>query len=89
MATARGHVVTTGDFIAEWMEDEGINSGELARRLAVAPKHVSELLAGKAPLSHSVALALARVTGIPARLWVMYESGYRAMTNSSSISSTS
>jgi HTH-type transcriptional regulator / antitoxin HigA len=77
MSTALGYVVTTGDFIAEWMEDEGINAAELARRLGVTPKHVSELLSGKAPLSHPQALALERVTGIPSRLWNMYESGYR------------
>ena len=27
------YVVPTGDFIKEWMEDEGINAAELARRL--------------------------------------------------------
>lgn len=77
MATTLGYVVTTGDFVAEWMEDEGINAAELARRLGATPKHVSELLSGKAPLSHPLALALERVTGIPSRLWNMYESGYR------------
>lgn len=77
MSAALGYVVTTGDFIAEWMEDEGINAAELARRLGVTRKHVSELLSGKAPLSHPLALALERVTGIPSRLWNMYESGYR------------
>lgn len=77
VSTALGYVVTTGDFIAEWMEDEGINAAELARRLGVTRKHVSELLSGKAPLSHPLALALERVTGIPSRLWNMYEAGYR------------
>lgn len=46
------YVVPTGDFIAEWMEGEGINAAEFARRLEVTPKHISELLSGKAPLSH-------------------------------------
>lgn len=78
MTTTLDYVVTTGDFIAEWMEDEGIVAAELARRLGVTPKHVSELLSGKAPLSHQLALALERVTGIPARLWNLYESGYRS-----------
>lgn len=77
MTTTLGYVVTTGDFITEWMEDEGVNAAELARRLGVTPKHVSELLSGKAPLSHQLALSLEQVTGIPARLWNLYESGYR------------
>lgn len=77
MVTAFADVIPTGDFIAEWMTDEGINAAELARRLGATPKHVSELLSGKAPLSHRQAIALERVTSIPARLWNMYESGYR------------
>ena len=77
MAATPNYIVTTGDFIAEWMEEAGINAAELARRLDVTPKHVSELLSGKAPLSAHLALALERVTGVPARLWNIYEAGYR------------
>jgi HTH-type transcriptional regulator/antitoxin HigA len=78
MTVALNYVVTTGDFIAEWMDEEGINAAELARRLDVTPKHVSELLSGKAPLSHALSIALERVTGVPARIWNLYESGYRS-----------
>jgi HTH-type transcriptional regulator/antitoxin HigA len=78
MTATMDYVVTTGDFIREWMESEGINAAELARRLGVTPKHVSELVSGKAPLSHAVALDLERVTGVPARVWNQYESGYRS-----------
>lgn len=78
MSTTPDYIVTTGDFIAEWMDDEGINAAELARRLGVTRKHVSELLSGKAPLSHPLALSLERVTGVPARIWNQYESGYRS-----------
>lgn len=77
MTATLNYVVTTGDHIVEWMEDEGINAAELARRLGVTPKHVSELLNGKAPLSHQLALALERVTGVPARIWNLYEANYR------------
>lgn len=77
MTATLNYVVTTGDHIVEWMEDEGINAAELARRLGVTPKHVSELLSGKAPLSHPMALALETVTGIPARIWNLYETNYR------------
>ena len=72
------YVVPTGDFIKEWMEDEGINAAELARRLDVSPKHVSKLLRGKAPLSHDMALRLENTTGVPARIWNLHESRYRA-----------
>ena len=72
------YVVPTGDFIKEWMEDEGLNAAELARRLAVSPKHISELLRGKAPLSHDMALRLENTTGVPARIWNLHETGYQA-----------
>jgi HTH-type transcriptional regulator/antitoxin HigA len=77
MADARDCTVTTGDFIAEWMADAGVNAAELARRLGVTPKHVSELLHGKAPLSARLALALEAVTGVPARTWIQHEAAYR------------
>ncbi|GAA1856241.1 ImmA/IrrE family metallo-endopeptidase [Paeniglutamicibacter psychrophenolicus] len=72
------YIVSTGDHLDEWMEDEGINAAELARRLGVTPKHVSELLSGKAPLRPALALGLERVTNIAARIWNLYESGYRS-----------
>ena len=77
MTTKLDYVVSTGDYIVEWMDSEGINAAELSRRLGVTRKHVSELLSGKAPLSHHMALALERVTGVPARVWNMSEAGYR------------
>jgi HTH-type transcriptional regulator/antitoxin HigA len=69
--------VPTGEYIEEWLEDEGITQAELARRLAVSRKHVSELVSGKAALSHPVALALEVTTGVPSRIWNQYESAYR------------
>ena len=81
MATYTAHpdyVVPTGDFIEEWMDEEGINAAELARRLDVSRKHVSELLRGKAPLSHDMALRLENTTGVPARIWNLHEAGYQA-----------
>ena len=77
-STRPDYVVPTGDFIKEWMEDEGINAAELARRLDVSRKHVSELLRGKTPLSHDMALRLENTTGVPARIWNLHETGYQA-----------
>ncbi len=77
MTASPDYIVTTGDFIQEWMEDREINAAELARRLGTSPKHVSELLNGKVTLSPTMAISLERVTGTPARVWGMYEAGYR------------
>ena len=77
MTIIHDYAVSPGDHIEEWLDDQDINAAELARRLDVTPKHVSELLSGKAPLSATVALGLERVTGIPARIWNRFEAGYR------------
>ena len=77
MTNLPDYAVSPGEHIREWLDDHGINAAELARRLDVTPKHVSELLSGKAPLSATVALGLERVTGIPARIWNRFEAGYR------------
>lgn len=77
MTALPNYAVSPGEHIREWLSDHDVNAAELARRLNVTPKHVSELLSGKAPLSADVALGLERVTGIPARIWNRFESGYR------------
>ncbi|WP_313814666.1 ImmA/IrrE family metallo-endopeptidase [Glutamicibacter sp.] len=77
MANLPNYAVSPGEHIQEWLDDRHLNAAELARRLGVTPKHVSELLSGKAPLSAKLALGLERVTGTPARLWNSIEAGYR------------
>jgi HTH-type transcriptional regulator/antitoxin HigA len=77
MTAQPDYAVPTGEFIAEWMGDNGLTAAELSRRLGVSRKHVSELLSGKATLSHALALDLERVTDVPARIWNQYEAGYR------------
>jgi len=77
MAAQPNYVVSPGDHIREWLYDNSLNAAELARRLNVTPKHISEVLAGKAPLSATIAIGLERVTGIPARIWNQFEAGYR------------
>ncbi len=59
------------------MEDQGVSAAELSRRLGVSRKHVSKLLHGEASLSHEMALRLENVTGVPARIWNLHETGYR------------
>lgn len=77
MTTKPDYVVSPGDHIDEWLGDNDLDVTELAFHLNISQRHVSELLSGKEPLSRQVALELERVTGIPARLWNRFESGYR------------
>ena len=77
MTADLGFAVATGEYIDEWLEEHDVNQAELSRRLGVSRKHVSELISGKAALSHDVALSLESTTGVPARIWNQYESAYR------------
>lgn len=77
MAIERDYIVSTGDHIDGWLLENNMTQAELARRLGVSQKHVSELVSGKAPLSHSVACNLEIVTGTPAEIWMRIESSYR------------
>ena len=68
MGTTPNFADPTGVFFSEWMDGEGMNAAELARRLEVTRKHVSKVLSGKTPLSRRLALSLERVTGVTARI---------------------
>jgi len=78
MAQQPNYAVPTGEFVKEWMDDAGVNAAELARRLGVSSKHVSELLRGLVALTAEVAVALERVSGVPAQHWSRLEATYRA-----------
>jgi HTH-type transcriptional regulator / antitoxin HigA len=72
------YAVPTGSFIDEWLEENQMTRAELARRLGVSRKHISQLVAGKVPLSYGLADDLEIVTGVSARVWNSYEAQYQA-----------
>jgi HTH-type transcriptional regulator/antitoxin HigA len=67
-----------GDTLLDALDERGWSQAELAQRLGVTPKHVSELVRGKAPLSAPLAGALARVIGSTPEFWLTREALYRA-----------
>jgi len=71
------YTVPTGDYVQEWMDNNGVNAADMARRLGVSPKHVSELLKAKVALTPEMADLLERVTGVPSAYWNRMEAGYR------------
>lgn len=66
-----------GDTIAELLEEKGWSQQELAQRLGYTPKHLSQLVNGKVPLSEDAAMRLERVLGSTARFWLSREALYR------------
>ncbi|MEV4991570.1 HigA family addiction module antitoxin [Pseudarthrobacter sp. LMD1-1-1.1] len=71
------YAVAPGEFLAEWLEEQGMSQGELARRMDVSAKHVSSLINGGS-LTAETAVKLERVTGSSAQYWLRLEAQHRA-----------
>lgn len=71
------YAVAPGEVLAEVLEELGISQLELAERLGVTEKHVSQIVNGVAPISVDIALGLERVTGVPAGFWSRLDQIFR------------
>lgn len=71
------YVVSPGEYIEEWLEDNRMSQAELGRRLGCSRKHVSQLVHGTSRLTTKEALRLDRVTGVPAKRWMQLEAHYQ------------
>jgi len=71
-------VVPTGNIIKEYLTEYGISQKELATRIDVSEKHISNVLKGNCRLTEEFALKLEKVlVGVPASYWLNYEAKYR------------
>jgi HTH-type transcriptional regulator/antitoxin HigA len=66
-----------GDLIEEVLEEYGWTRAELAQRLDFSPKHVNELLKGRASITADTAERLERVLGHGAGFWLRLEANYQ------------
>ncbi|MBI2683801.1 MAG: HigA family addiction module antidote protein [Actinobacteria bacterium] len=71
------YVVAPGETLAELLDERGMTQKELALRLRVSAKHVSQVATGVAPISARLAIGLERVLGAPAEFWLSLEGRYR------------
>lgn len=67
-----------GDTMSDLLEERGWSRVDFAKRLGVTPKHVNELLKGRAPIHAEQALLLSRVLGSTPEFWLQREANYRA-----------
>jgi len=72
--------IPPGATIEEWLQRVDMTQTQLARRMDLSTKHVSQLVRGAVPLTPEVALSLDRVTGVPARVWNRLEVSFREQT---------
>jgi HTH-type transcriptional regulator/antitoxin HigA len=70
-------VTPPGDTIGELLEERDLRQAELATRMGVTPKFVNELVAGKASITPTTALALEKALDIPADFWLSREARYQ------------
>jgi HTH-type transcriptional regulator/antitoxin HigA len=76
--TTTNYAVAPGEYLEEWIEEEGLSQQRVAELLGYSRKQVNELINGHAPITTATALRLERVVGIPADSWLRYEAAYRA-----------
>ncbi len=70
-------VTPPGATLADLIEERGIKQAELATRMGVTPKFINELVAGKASITPSTALAMERALDVPADFWLAREARYQ------------
>lgn len=71
------HAVPPGETLREVLDDLDMSQADLARRAGLSAKTVNQIAQGIAPLSHDTALALEKVTGVPARVWNSLEAQWQ------------
>lgn len=71
------HVSSAADVIAETMEYYDITQKDLAERIGVSQKHISDILHRKRFLSEVLALRIEKVMGISSKLLLNMDADYR------------
>lgn len=66
-----------GDTLRDILEERHISQADLALRMGRPKKTISEIVNGKAPITHETALQLELVLGVSAEFWNMRETHYR------------
>ena len=78
MGNNKEFIVPVGSVIKEYLEEYGISQKELAVRLGMSEKHVSNFMNAKSRLTEEVAIKLESVIpDVKAGYWLNYESRYR------------
>lgn len=71
------YAVPPGETLAEWLEERRMKQAELASRINISEKALSQIISGTAPLTRATAAKLELVTGVAARTWNNLEAVYQ------------
>jgi HTH-type transcriptional regulator/antitoxin HigA len=71
------YAVPPGETLRDRIAEMNLSQAELALRAGLSTKHVNQIMKGAAPITLETAIALERITGIPASVWNRREADYR------------
>ena len=71
------YAIHPGEILEETLQARGIGKTELAMRSGLTPKHISQIIHGKAPVTPETALSFERILDVKAGLWLKLDSDYR------------
>lgn len=71
------YAVPPGATLRDAIQALNMSQAQLSLRTGLSHKHVNQIVRGSAPITHETALALEKVTGVPAKLWNNLEVNYR------------
>jgi HTH-type transcriptional regulator / antitoxin HigA len=63
------YAIHPGEYLEEVLESRDIRKGELAERLGISFKHLSQVVNRQAPVSAALAVQLEQVLGVSAEIW--------------------
>lgn len=66
-----------GETVADLLTERGWTQAELAERTGLNPKHIDDLVRGRAAISADTAARLGEVLGGSASFWISREAQYR------------
>jgi HTH-type transcriptional regulator/antitoxin HigA len=78
-AYAPDYAIHPGEYLEEVLEARGLKKRELAERLGISFKHLSQIVNKQAPMSAAIALQLERVLGISADIWYTLNADYELL----------
>lgn len=71
------YAIPPGETLRDRLAEMNLSQTELAARAGLSTKHISQIMQGVAPITLETAIALHRITGVPASVWNRREADYR------------
>lgn len=71
------YAIPPGETLRDRLAEMNLSQAELAARAGLSTKHVNQIMQSVAPITLETAIALDRITGIPASVWNRREADYR------------